>query len=157
MTFNLDELLCSKKLCENIFSKVSCFHIDASHSDAFVSASGRVKASFPAVSLKHNSFFCSFLWGLGGWGCCGEVRSYAFDSNSLVMLLAIWALRHDFVLRTGLQCNTLFLVLVFFPTFFFLCSCLFLIPRLLSCISCAVPIFSVSFSRFFFTFSEIKL
>lgn len=85
---------------------------------------------------SHSNKIFLFSFGKGR-----EVRSCAFVSNILLMLLAIWALRHDFVLRTGLQCNAVFLVLLFFPAFFLLGSCLFLIPRLLKCIFCAVAFF----------------
>lgn len=59
MIFNLDDLLHSKKNFVRNFSDVSGFHTDASHSEVFVSAAGRVKASSPAVSNK--TF--SFIWG----------------------------------------------------------------------------------------------
>lgn len=33
-----------------------------------------------------------------------------FDFNILLILLAIWTLRHDFVQGSGFQCNEIFLV-----------------------------------------------
>lgn len=48
------------------------------------------------------------------FGGSRKVWSCAFDSSILLMLLAICALRHDFVLRTGLKCSALFLILILF-------------------------------------------
>lgn len=72
---------------------------------------------------SHSNKIFLFSFGKGR-----EVRSYAFVSNILLMLLAIWALRHDFVLRAGLLCNAVFLGLYFSLPFSFL------VPRLLKCI-----------------------
>lgn len=56
-------------------------------------------------------------------------------------MLAIHALRHDLVWRPVFQLCAH--VSDIFPMFFLLCSCLYLIPRLLSWVpvSCAVPLF----------------
>lgn len=92
-----------------IFFLVFLVSIDATHSQVFVSAAGRVKASPPAFS--NNFFLCVLGGNRKVWSC-------AFGSSILLLLLAICALRHGFVLRTGLKCSALFLVLILFHSLF---------------------------------------
>lgn len=93
--------------------------IDATHPQVFVSTAGRAKA-FISCSVKQDFFFSCVLRGNR------KVWSCAFSSSILLLLLAICALRHGFVLRTGLKCSALFLVFdivslsfaFFIPAFF---------------------------------------
>lgn len=94
VTFNLHDLLCSKKkvifgFCENICSYIPHFLSDAPCSDASVSASGAATASPPMDPLR-----IVFFWG---W-----VIAYVFLLLNLSML-AIHALGHDLVWRPVFQ------------------------------------------------------
>lgn len=115
------------------FFYIPHFHSNAAYSHAFVSASCTATASAPTDPLN----FFLFL----GW-----VVAWVF--YSLEPFIAGHPCTEAWLgIKTHISFTCSYF-LIFFPTFFLLRSCLYLIPRLLSWVpvSCAVPLLSVSFS-----------
>lgn len=81
MIFNLDDLLCSRKICEDIFFLMSLIFTLMPVTQIHLYLLLAVKASSPADSLKQ--VFSFFFYFAGG----REVKSYAFDSSILLTLL----------------------------------------------------------------------